>query len=145
MSLVLLAAGCGDSEEAVAGAGTRPTPPTCSRPTPSARRPTTPSPSSDSPSGVGDLPAYAKQAAAIVSQERDDLKALQAAPGDEVLVRELGSALDDVVRVANGLVKVAAGGNAAAINDFVKQNGAADERAKALAKQLGMKVCAASE
>ena len=41
-------------------------------------------------------------------------------------MRDLSSALDDVVRVANGLDKVAAGGNATAINDFVKQNGAAD-------------------
>ena len=95
------------------------------------------------PSGIADLPTYAKKAAAFVSRERDDLKALGTAPGDEVLVKGFGEALDDVVRVANGLAKVAAGGDPAAINDFVKQNGAADERAKDLAKQLGLKICAA--
>jgi hypothetical protein len=96
------------------------------------------------PKAIADVPAYARDAAAIVSRERDDLKALNAAPGDEVLVKELGTALDDVVRVAKALEKVAAGGDPSAINDFVKQNGAANERAKALAKQLGTKVCAAS-
>ena len=95
------------------------------------------------PKGLADLPAYAKSAAAIVSQERDDLKTLAAAPGDEVLAKDLGTALDDVARVANGLVKVVAGGDPAAINDYVEQNRAADERAKALAKQLGMTACAA--
>lgn len=96
------------------------------------------------PKAIADLPAYAKDAAAIVSRERDDLKALNAAPGDEVLVQDLGTALDDVVTVANALEKVAAGGDPTAINDFVKQNGAANSRAEALAKQLGMKVCSAS-
>lgn len=144
MSLVLLAAGCGDSDKPSSGQGlthaayVQQADAVCRKADDAIAK-------LEQPSGIGDLPAYATQAAAIVSQERDDLKTLQAAPGDEVLVRDLGRALDDVVRVANGLVKVAAGGNAAAINDFVKQNGAADERAKALAKQLGMKVCAASE
>ena len=96
------------------------------------------------PKTIPDLPAYAKDAAAIVSRERDDLKALNAAPGDEVLVQDLGTALDDAVTVAKALEKVAADGDPAAINDFVKQNGAANSRAKALAKQLGMKVCSAS-
>ncbi len=97
------------------------------------------------PNGLADLPAYAKKAAAIVGRERDDLKALPAPVGDEVLVKELRTTLDDVVRVANGLVKVAAGGDPAAINDYVKQNRAADVRAKALAKQLGTRVCAGAE
>ena len=94
------------------------------------------------PNGLNDLPAYAKQAAAIVTRERDDLKALPAPGGDQDRVRELNSTIDDVVRVANGLGKVAATGDAAALSDYVKQNGAADAKAKKLAQDLGMQVCA---
>jgi hypothetical protein len=144
VSLVLLIAGCGDSKKASSGEGlthagyVQQADAVCQRADDAIAK-------LRQPTGVADLPAYAKDAAAIVATERDDLKALKAAPGDEVLVKELGSALDDVVRVANGLVKVAGGGNAAAINDFVQQNRAADERAKDLAKQLGSKVCAAAK
>ena len=49
------------------------------------------------------------------------------------------------MRVAKGLEKVAASGDPAAIDDFVKQNGAADQKAKTLAKELGMQVCGASQ
>jgi hypothetical protein len=96
------------------------------------------------PDELNDLPAYAEKAAEIVARERDDLKALQAPPGDEDRVKELNSTLDDVVRVANGLVKVAAGGDPVALDDYVKQNGAADQKAKKLAQDLGMKVCGAT-
>ena len=78
------------------------------------------------PDGLNDLPAYATQAAAIVTQERDDLEALQPPVGDEDRVDELNETLDAIVRVAKGLEKVAASGDPAAIDDFVKQNGAAD-------------------
>jgi hypothetical protein len=97
------------------------------------------------PDGLNDLPAYAKQAAAIVMQERDDLKALQAPPGDEDRVEELNETLDAVVRVAKGLENVAASRDPAAIDDFVKQNGAVDQKAKKLARDLGMQVCGASQ
>ncbi len=96
------------------------------------------------PDGLNDLSAYAKRAAEIVTQERDDLKALQAPAGDEDRVKELNETLDAVVRVAKGLVKVAASGEPAAIDDFVKQNGAVDQKAKKLAKKLGMQVCGAT-
>jgi hypothetical protein len=142
--LILLAAGCGDSKKPSSGQGlthasyVQQADAVCQKADDAIAK-------LGQPSGVADLPAYAKNAAALVLRERDDLKALQAAPGDEVLVKDLGTALDDVVRVANGLVQVAAGGDPAAINDYVKQNRAADQRAKGLAKQLGMKVCAAGE
>lgn len=97
------------------------------------------------PDGLNDLPAYAKQAAAIVTQERDDLTALQAPPDNEDRVKELNETLDAVVRVAKGLEKVAASGDPAAIDDFVKQNGAVDQKAKKLARDLGMQVCGASQ
>ncbi len=110
-------------------------PRTRSRPMPCARRRRTRSTALGQPDGLNDLPAYAKQAAAIVSQERDDLKALQAPPGDEDRVEELNETLDAVVRVAKGLEKVAASGDPAAIDDFVKQNGAVDQKAKKLAQR----------
>jgi hypothetical protein len=141
--LLLLAAGCGDSGKPSSGPGpthasyVQQADAVCQKADDAIAK-------LGQPKVISDLPAYAKGAADIVSRERDDLKALQAASGDEVLVKDLGSALDDVVRVANGLVKVAGGGDPAAINDYVKQNRAADTRAKALAKQLGMKVCSAS-
>ena len=143
MLLILLAAGCGDSSKPSSGqdlthAGyVQEADAVCQKADDAIAK-------LGQPKTVSDLPAYAKDAAAIVSRERDDLKALNAAPADEVLVKDLGTALDDVVRVANGLEKVTAAGDPSAINDFVRQNGAANSRAKALAKQLGMKVCAAS-
>jgi hypothetical protein len=97
------------------------------------------------PDGLNDLPAYATKAAAIVTRERDDLKALQPPPGDEERVKELNTAVDAIVRVAKGLEKVAAAGDPAALADFVKQNGAADAKAKKLAKDLGMQVCGTSQ
>lgn len=96
------------------------------------------------PDGLNALPAYAKRAAAIVTQERDDLKSLPAPAGDEGRAEELNETLDAVVRVAKGLEKVAASGEPAAIDDFVKQNGAVDRKAKKLAKELGMQVCGAT-
>jgi hypothetical protein len=93
------------------------------------------------PGGLNDLPVYATKAAAIVTRERDELKALQPPAGDVARVKELNTTLDAVVRVADGLVKVAATGDARALADYVKQNGAADQKAKKLSKELGMTVC----
>ena len=143
MPLILLAAGCGDTD--------KPSPDEqVSRAAYAQRADAACQKAEDAlealgqPDGLNDLPAYATQAAAIVTQERDDLRALQAPAGDEDRVKELNETLDAVVRVAKALEKVAASGEPAAIDDFVKQNGAADQKAKKLAQELGMKVCGAT-
>ena len=69
------------------------------------------------PDGLNDLATYAERAAEIVSRERDELRALSPPAGDEARVKELGATLDTVVRVANGLTKVAATGDAVALDD----------------------------
>ena len=75
------------------------------------------------PKAITDLPAYAKDAAAIVVARARRPEGAEGRPGRRGAGEGVSaSALDDVVRVANGLVKVAAGGDPAAINDFVKQN-----------------------
>jgi hypothetical protein len=142
--LILLAAGCGDSkkpsaaEQVTRAAYAQHADAACQKAEDALQ-------ALGQPSGVNDLPAYAKRAAAIITKERDDLKALKPASGDEQRVKELGATLDAVVRVANGLVSVAKTGDVAALEDYVTQNGAADQKAKKLAKELGMTVCAASE
>jgi hypothetical protein len=140
--LIPLAAGCGDSEkQSPAQANSRAA--YARQADDVCRQADAALTSLKQPSGVTELPAYARRAAAIVSSERDHLKALKAPPGDAGRVKDLGEALDAVVRVANGLVDVAATGDPSALTDYVNQNGAADRKAKKLAGELGMKVCAA--
>ena len=144
MPLILLIAGCGDSkksspdEQVTRAAYAQQADVVCQKAEDALE-------ALGQPDGLNDLPAYATQAAAIVTQERDDLEALQPPVGDEDRVNELNETLDAIVRVAKGLEKVAASGDPAAIDDFVKQNGAADQKAKTLAKDLGMQVCGASQ
>jgi len=144
VSLVLLIAGCGDQkkpspdEQVTRAAYAQQADAVCQKANDALE-------ALGEPDGLNDLPAYATQAAAIVTQERDDLEALQPPVGDEDRVNELNETLDAIVRVAKGLEKVAASGDPAAIDDFVKENGAADRKAKTLAKDLGMQVCGASQ
>jgi hypothetical protein len=141
--LILLAAGCGGSgkpsaaEQVTRAAYAQQADAVCQKADDALRE-------LGEPDGLSRLPAYARRAAKIVAQERDELKALKPAAGDEERAKELGTTLDAVVRVANGLEAVAKSADVAALDDYVKQNGAADQKVKNLAKELGMTVCAAS-
>jgi hypothetical protein len=94
------------------------------------------------PAGMAQLPSYAKQAADIVAAERQELQALQPPDADRAKAGELGSAMDDVAKAAEGLIAVAGDGNVQDIEAYVSRNRGADAKAKQLAKELGMTICA---
>ncbi len=80
------------------------------------------SPRCRQPAGVAHLPSYAKQAAAIVAAEREELKALQPPDADRAKAGELGAAMDEVAKAAEGLIAVAGDGNAQDIEAYVSRN-----------------------
>src|SRR5689334_1703787 len=143
IALVLLAAGCGDAKKAADprqpshAAYVRQADEACQRADAALA-------SLAQPSGVAQLPAYARQAADIVTTERKELQALQVPSGDRAKADALGAAMDDVVDVAQGLVEVAGGGDTSEIAAYVARHRSADAKAKQLAKELGMTTCAGS-
>jgi hypothetical protein len=141
IALVPLAAGCGDAKKAAA-------PPTLTHPEyvaqadAACRRADASLASLPQPTGVAQLPSYAKQAADIVADERAQLHALRAPAADQEKVAQLSAAMDAVVDVAQGLIVVAGGGDRTQIEAYVAQHRAADTRARQLAKELGLTACA---
>jgi len=141
-ALVVLAAGCGDSKKA---AGTQPSLSHAAyvqQADAACQRADAALASLPQPTAVAQLPSYAKQAADIVADEREQLHALRAPDGDRQKADELSAAMDAVVDVAQGLIVVAGNGDAKEIEAYIAQHRAADTRAKQLAKDLGMTVCA---
>jgi hypothetical protein len=94
------------------------------------------------PTGMAQLPSYAKQASDIVAAERQELTALPAPEADRATAAELAAAMDEVAKVAEGLIAVAGNGSAQEVEAYVSQHRTADARAKQLARQLGMTICA---
>jgi hypothetical protein len=141
IALVLLAAGCGDSKT-VAGTPSLTHADYVRQGDAACQRAEAALASLPQPAGVSQLRAYARQAADIVGEERQALKALRAPGGDRPEADELAAAMDAVVDVAQGLVVVAGAGDARQIEAYIGQHRAADTRAKELARQLGMTTCA---
>ena len=143
IALVLLAAGCGDAKK------TAGTPPLSHadyvrQADAACQRAEAALASLPQPAGLAQLPSYAKQAADIVGDERQALKGLRAPDGDRPKADELAAAMDAVADVAQGLIVVAGGGDAKEVEAYIAQHRAADTRAKQLAKELGMTICARS-
>ena len=143
IALVLLAAGCGDSKKPADAL--QPSHADYVRQADAAcQRADAALASLAQPAGVTQLPSYARQAADIVATERQELKALKAPEGDRAKADRLAAAMDEVVDVAQGLVAVAGGGDTKEIEAYVAQHRSADAKAKQLAKELGMTICAGS-
>ena len=143
IALALLAAGCGDSKKPADAP--QPSHADYVRQADAAcQRADAALASLTQPAGVTQLPSYARQAADIVATERQELKALRVPDADRAKADELGAAMDDVVDVADGLVSVAGGGDAKEIEAYVAQHRSADAKAKQVANELGMTICAGS-
>lgn len=140
---ILLGAGCGDSDKAPTASG-----PQLTHDAYVAQADAICQKADDAlaalgqPQGLPDLPAYAKRAAAIVAQERDGLLGLRPPAADAGTAGDLADAMDEVVDAADGLVEIAGDADGAALDRYVAEHREVDDRAKQLAGQLGMTVCA---
>jgi hypothetical protein len=143
IAVVLLAAGCGDSKKPADAP--QPSHADYVRQADAAcQRADAALASLTQPAGVAQLPSYARQAADIVAAERQELQALKVPDGDRAKADALAAAMDAVVDAAQGLVQVAGGGDAKEIEAYVAQHRSADAKAKQLANELGMTICAGS-
>jgi hypothetical protein len=142
IAVVLLAAGCGDSKKAAGTTSALSHADYVRQADAACQRAEAALASLPQPAAVAQLPSYAQQAADIVAAEREQLQALRAPDGDRTKADQLGAAMDAVVEVAQGLIVVAGGGDTKEIEAYIAQHRAADTRAKQLAAELGMTVCA---
>src|SRR5262245_58923670 len=141
IAVVLLAAGCGDYKKA----GTQPSlrhAEYVQQANAACQRADAALASLAQPTAVAQMPTYAKQAADLVADEREQLRALRAPDVDRTKADELSAAMDAVVDVAQGLIVVAGDGDAKQIEAYIAQHRAADTRAMQLATELGMTLCA---